>query len=274
VSGPRYIPGSEPIDQPSPSPPVRHQTKTNGTAPKRASVPSPQVPVYIEPTPEPGSKVYFENFPDLEITIKDSVSHDIKYQFRVKSLSALKEFLISEGEGNTNPSQLFLTSAPQKEKTQITYSGIPVVDVYADLFGKEKLESRANTIQREKNLQQMRRGKGYDEYPKVPLLDVQLPSAELVQILTQKGYQQVYLNSKGPLEPLHPRWSPTPFSCAYKKGNAIVYFLVQDDRWVSECELLQTSNSTYKDLLSILLKYGICIFNVSKLAFIAPEQLQ
>jgi len=274
LTGPRYIPGSEPEQHEKVTPPIRHQTKTNGTATKHA--PSQSTPVFVQPTPEPGTKKYAEDFPDLEITIKDSANHDLKYQFRVKSLKALQEFLISEGEG-VDPSQLLLSSAPQKDKTQLSYSGIPVVHVYADLLGKEVFESRDNANQREKNLQDMRKIKGYHlPKPKVALLDVHLPSAEFVQLLTQKGYQQVYLNldsSMGPLAPLHPSWIPNPNTYAYRKGNAIVYFKVQDT-WVSSCELLQTTNSTYKDMLPILLKYGICIFNVLKQAFIAPEQLQ
>jgi len=269
-SGPRYIPGSEPLEQNEKTLPVRTpQTKTNGTTTKRASVPPQSTPV--QPTPEPGTKQYSEDDPDLELTIKDTVTHDIKYQFRVRSLSSLKEFLISEG--GTDRSQLLLSSAPQKEKTQITHSGIPVVHVYADLFKKELLESRDNKNQREKTLQEMRRDKFYKvPPPEVPLANLRLPSAELAQLLAQKGYQQVYLNDSS-LSPLHPSWKPTPNAYAYRKGNAIVYFTVQGT-WVSSCELLQTTNSTYKDLLAILLKYGICIFNVSKQAFIAPEQLQ
>jgi len=146
VGGPRYIPGSEPLEQQEKVLPVRHQTKTNGTT-KRASVTSP---VNVQPTPESGTKQYSEDFPELELTIKDSATHDLKYQFRVRSLSALKEFLISEGDG-IDKSQLLLSSAPQKEKTQITYSSIPVVHVYADLLKKELLESRDNKNQREKN---------------------------------------------------------------------------------------------------------------------------
>jgi len=275
-SGPRYIPGSEPLEQNEKTLPVRTpQTKTNGTTTKRASVPPQSTPV--QPTPEPGTKQYSEDDPDLELTIKDTVTHDIKYQFRVRSLSSLKEFLISEG--GTDRSQLLLSSAPQKEKTQITHSGIPVVHVYAELLGKECLESRDNENQRERNLQKMRKTRGPYEKPpppEVPLLAVRLPSAELVQLLTQKGYHQVYLNKESEgLAPLHPSWRPTPNAYAYRKGNAIVSFTVQESPpLVSSCELLQTTNSSYKDLLSILLKYRICIFNVSKQAFIAPEQFQ
>jgi len=148
-----------------------------------------------------------------------------------------------------------------------------VVHVYADLLKKEFLESRDNKNQRERTLLEMRKDKFYKvPPPEVPLSNLRLPSADLAQLLAQKGYQQVYLNDSS-LGPLHPSWKPTPNAYAYRKGNAIVYFTVQGT-WVSSCELLQTTNSTYKDLLSILLKYGICIFNVSKQAFIAPEQLQ
>jgi len=242
---------------------------TNGTAKPASPAPAPH-------SLEPGSKTYAEDSPDLEITIHDTVTHEVKYYFKVKSLPALREFLVSEGNGIPE-TQLLHSSAPQKDKNQITYAGLPVVHVYADLVGKEMLEARDNKQQREKTIQESRRIRGYRvPAAKVPLRTQRVPVAELQHLLTQKGYQKVFINldsTNGPLAPLHPSWAPAPHSYAYRKGNAIVYFS-NDSGIVSWCELFHTTNNTYKDLLPILGKYDVCIFNVVKQAFIAPEQLQ
>jgi len=221
---------------------------------------------------------YPEDSPALEITIRDTNTQDMKYTFRVKSLSALKKFLQTESGGNVNANDLFNTSVPKNDSKNVLYGGLPVVHVYEDLLGKEIIEPRENKESRETFLRGIRKKDRPQTLPEpvVPLSSKQIPVEELYHLLATKGYESVILNTSadsGSLAPLHPSWKPLPNTYAFRKGGSLVVFAGQSH--VETCEFLnQSTNQTYKDLLPLLTKYDVCIFNFNKGAFIAPEQLQ
>jgi len=98
---------------------------------------------------------------------------------------------------------------------------------------------------------------------------------EIYHLLVSKSYENVLLNTSanGPAAPLHPEWKPLPHTYSFRKGNQLVMFygnpVVESFQF-----LLNSTNQSYRDLLPILLKYDVCIFNSNKGAFITPGQLQ
>jgi RNA recognition motif-containing protein len=278
---PRYIPGDEEVESPksnvsSKSHPTTKQNPPKTPAPKKTDA-QKKKPENVQLAPIPKltkGTHYSEDSPALEITIRDTNTQDTKYTFRVKSLSALKKFLQSESGGNVNASDLFNTNMPKNDKN-VFYGGLPVVHVYEDLLGKEIIEPRDNKESREIFLRRKNRPQNIPESV-VPLSSKQIPVEEIYHLLAQKGYENVILNTSadsGSLAPLHPSWKPLPNTYTFRKGGSLVVFTGQSH--VEKCEFLnQSTNQTYKDLLPLLTKYDVCIFNYNKGAFIAPEQLQ
>jgi len=218
---------------------------------------------------------YPESSPPLEITIRDFQTHDIKYTFRVKSLAHLKNYLIAETNGEIAAGDLFHTSAQKLDKN-LFYGGIPVVHIYEDLLGKEQLEPRENKEKRENFLKSKNAKNNRDPIPKaeVPLSSKRIPVEEVYHLLATKGYEYVLLNTSanGPTAPLHPDWKPLPNTYTFRKGAVLVTFSGQP--YVESFQFLNQNTNQYKDLLPILVKYDVCIFNSNKGAFITPEQLQ
>jgi RNA recognition motif-containing protein len=285
---PRYIPGDEEVvESPLKSnvsskshPSAKQNPPKNAASKKQTDTPKKKPDnVQLAPIPKLTKGTHYpEDSPALEISIRDTNTQDMKYTFRVKSLSALKKFLQSESGGNVNASDLFNTSVPKNDKN-VFYGGLPVVHVYEDLLGKEIIEPRENKESRETFLRGLNRKKDRPQTipeSSVPLSSKQIPVEELYHLLASKGYESVILNTSadsGPLAPLHPSWKPLPNTYTFRKGGSLVVFTGQSH--VETCEFLnQSTNQTYKDLLPLLTKYDVCIFNFNKGAFIAPEQLQ
>jgi len=247
-------------------------------------IPEPLPPVIsLTPIPNLITKTHYpESNPPLDITIRDTLNHDIKYTFRVKSLSTLKNYLLHEANHEVQHSDLFHTSSQKTEKT-IFYGSIPVVHIYQDILGKEMIEPRENKYDREQILSDIylkSKNKNYRPFPelppaKVPISTRNIPVEEVYHFLS-KSYEVILLNTSanGPSAPLHPGWKPYPHTYAFRKGNQLIMFY--GSTIVESFQFLQqsTSNQSYRDLLPILLKYDLCIFNSNKGAFITPEQLQ
>jgi len=239
---------------------------------------SPQQLLSFPSIPNLISRVHYpESNPPLELTIRDTQSHDIKYIFRIKSLSSLKHYLLQEAAGEVSGPELFHTSSLKKdnEKNLILYGGLPVVHIYQDLLGKEVLEPKENKDDREIFVK--RKDYKYLEIPppKVPIAQKRIPIEEIYHLLVSKSYENVIINTSanGQSAPLHPEWKPLPYTYAFRKGNQLV--MLYGNTIVESFQfLLQSTNQSYRDLLPILLKYGLCIFNSTKGAFITPAQLQ
>jgi len=233
-------------------------------------------PVKFLPIPNLIARTHYpESSPPLEITIRDVQTHDIKYTFRVKTLTHLKNYLISETNSEVAASDLFHTSS-QKSDKNLFYGGVPVVHIYEDLLGKEQLEPRDNKEKRENFLKSKNAKNNRDPIPKadVPLSSKNIPVEEVYHLLASKGYEYVLLNTSanGPTAPLHPDWKPLPNTYTFRKGGVLVTFSGQTH--VETFQFLNQNTNQYKDLLPILVKYDVCIFNSNKGAFITPEQLQ
>jgi len=237
-------------------------------------------PVPLTPIPNLNLKNHYpESEPPLEISIRDTQTNDIKYTFRVKSLSHLKNFLLAEANGDVSAADLF-HSRIQKTTDHIVYSygSVPVVHTYEGLFGKEVIEPRENKEQRESFLKKRQNNnRGTNEIPeaKVPLSTKKIPVEEIYHLLVSKGYDYVLLNTSknGPSAPLHPEWKPLANTYGFKKASLLVMF--NGKTYVESFQFLNPSTTqSYKDFLPILLKYDVCIFNSNKGAFITPEQLQ
>jgi len=278
----RYIPGDmKEIVESSTSQVNSHQPVTGAEPeiPNKEIPPEPELPAPV-PIPNLITKTHYpESNPPLEVTIRDTQSHDIKYTFRVKSLSTLKNYLLQEASGEVNTSDLFHTSSQKdkiNEKKNISYGSIPVVHIYQDLLGKEMLEPLENKDDREYLLRK-KNFNNLKELPpaKVPLSSKKIPVEEIYHLLVSKSYEYVLLNTSanGPSAPLHPEWRPLPHTYSFRKGNQLVMFygntVVESFQF-----LLPSTNQSYRDLLPILLKYKAGIFNSIKGAFITPQQLQ
>jgi len=272
----RYIPGD-----------MKEETVTSTPAvTKESDLPNAENPTEPEIIPEPLSPIltpipnligrthYPESNPPLEITIRDTLNNDIKYSFRIKSLTSLKNYLLHEANHEVSASNLFHTSSQKNEKT-IFYGGIPVVHIYQDLLGKEMLEPRENKEDREYFLG--KKDYRYLEIPeaRVPISHRKIPVEEVYHLLS-KNYELILLNTSanGPSAPLHPGWKPLPHTYTFRKGNQLIVFYGNTIVESFQFLLQSTSNQSYRDLLPILLKYNVCIFNSNKGAFITPEQLQ